>query len=140
MHCLAANYRAPAAVAAVAAAAFTMPCCVQVVVRACTGDPSRPIIVDVNNLQQQIYVYGAIRWEGNIKFVNSWPSPRRGGLFPLISVLSVEGNGTIEFQVRWQPSASHCMCYNLPCTRPMGVLGLARRTVLLTLGLWVIYC
>lgn len=45
----------------------------QVTIRACTGDASQPIIVDVNNLQQQIYVYGEMRWEGNIKFVNSFP-------------------------------------------------------------------
>jgi hypothetical protein len=74
--------------------------CCQVTIRACTGDVSKPIIVDVNNLQQQIYVYGEMRWEGNIKFINSFPSQRRAGLFPLISILSVEQNGIIAFKVR----------------------------------------
>jgi hypothetical protein len=55
--------------------------------------------VDVNNLQQQIYVYGEMRWEGNIKFINSFPSQRRAGLFPLISILSVEQDGIIAFKV-----------------------------------------
>ena len=68
-------------------------------IRACTGDASNPIVVDVSNLQQQIYVYGEMRWEGNIKFVNSFPSQRRAGLFPLISVLSVEQDGIIGFKV-----------------------------------------
>eukprot|EP00878_Enallax_costatus_P022137 GHUV01023476.1.p1 GENE.GHUV01023476.1~~GHUV01023476.1.p1 ORF type:complete len:648 (+),score=136.49 GHUV01023476.1:46-1944(+) len=67
-------------------------------IRACTGDINNPIIVDINNLQQQIYVYGFVRWAGNIKFTNSYPSPRRAGLYPLISILSVEENGIIEFE------------------------------------------
>lgn len=83
----------------------------QVTIRACTGDASQPIIVDVNNLQQQIYVYGEMRWEGNIKFVNSFPSQRRAGLFPLISVLSVEQDGIIGFKVR-AARAAHCCCVN----------------------------
>jgi hypothetical protein len=71
----------------------------QVTIRACTGDASKPIIVDVNNLQQQIYVHGQMHWEGNIKFINSFPSQRRAGLFPLISILSVEHDGIIAFKV-----------------------------------------
>jgi hypothetical protein len=55
--------------------------------------------VDVNNLQQQIYVYGQMHWEGNIKFINSFPSQRRAGLFPLISILSVEKDGIIALKV-----------------------------------------
>lgn len=73
--------------------------CMQVIIRACTGDSKRPIIVDINNLQQQIYVYGEMHWEGDIKIINSYPSPRRGGLFPLISIMSVEENGTIWLKV-----------------------------------------
>eukprot|EP00879_Flechtneria_rotunda_P008456 GHRR01008858.1.p1 GENE.GHRR01008858.1~~GHRR01008858.1.p1 ORF type:complete len:979 (+),score=314.62 GHRR01008858.1:172-3108(+) len=69
----------------------------QVNIRACQ-DPRRPIIVDINNKQQQIYVYGRITWSGTIKFINSFPSPRRAGLAPLISVLSVEQDGIISFQ------------------------------------------
>lgn len=74
--------------------------CPQVEIRACTGDVNTPVIVDVNYLQQQIYVYGFMRWAGNIKFINSYPSPRRAGLFPLISILSVEEDGIVEFEVR----------------------------------------
>lgn len=74
-------------------------CCGQVDIRACTGDVNAPIIVDVNNLQQQIYVYGFMRWAGNIKFINSYPSPRRAGMWPLISILSVEEDGIVEFEV-----------------------------------------
>ncbi|WIA08255.1 hypothetical protein OEZ85_007699 [Tetradesmus obliquus] len=84
-----------------------------VTIRACTGDASQPIIVDVNNLQQQIYVYGEMRWEGNIKFVNSFPSPRRAGLFPLISVLSVEQDGIIGFKDLQIHGNEPCPLFNL---------------------------
>lgn len=56
-----------------------------------------PIIIDISNLAQQIYVYGTMTWQGSIRFINSFPSPRRAGLFPLISILSVEGDGVIAF-------------------------------------------
>eukprot|EP00775_Hariotina_reticulata_P011706 gene11706-11851_t len=69
----------------------------KVEIRACGQDSDRPIIVDINNLQQQIYVYGFMRWHGNMKIINSFPSPRRAGLFPLVSILSVEDEGIIEF-------------------------------------------
>lgn len=70
--------------------------------------------MDVNNLLQQVYVYGTMEWQGSIKFINSFPSPRRGGLFPLISVLSVEGDGMVAFKVRQ---------YAGFCRQPLGAAG-----------------
>jgi hypothetical protein len=87
----------------------------QVTIRVCTGDASKPIIVDVNNLQQQIYVYGQMHWEGNIKFINSFPSQRRAGLFPLISILSVEHDGIIAFEVGAVKSCTAFTAAALPC-------------------------
>lgn len=82
----------------------------QVEIRACTSAQD-PIIVDINNALQQVYVYGTMVWAGSIKFINTFPSPRRGGLFALVSVLSVEGNGTVEFRVR--PRKAGCQCVRL---------------------------
>jgi len=81
--------------------------CSQVELRACTG----PIVVDVNNLLQQVYVYGSMVWQGSIKFINSFPSPRRGGLFSLVSVLSVEGDGVVEFKVCGRQWAMYSAAY-----------------------------
>lgn len=72
--------------------------CLQVQIRACTS-AEEPVIVDINNALQQIYVSGSMIWQGSIKFINTFPSPRRGGMFALISVLSVEGDGVVEFRV-----------------------------------------
>jgi hypothetical protein len=73
--------------------------------------------VDVNNLLQQVYVYGLMEWQGSIKFINSFPSPRKGGMFALVSVLSVERDGIVEFKVGltalWRmqpPNATQCSC------------------------------
>jgi hypothetical protein len=55
--------------------------------------------VDVNNLLPQVYVYGVMEWQGSIKFVNSFPSPSRGGMFAIVSVLSAERDGVIGFKV-----------------------------------------
>jgi hypothetical protein len=74
----------------------------QVEIRACTSTQD-PIIVDINNAMQQVYVFGTMVWAGSIKFINTFPSPRRGGMFALVSVLSVEGNGSVEFRVRSRP-------------------------------------
>jgi hypothetical protein len=71
---------------------------VQVEIRACSSAQD-PVIVDVNKALQQVYVYGEMVWQGSIKFINSFNSPRRGGLFELVSVLSVEGDGLIAFKV-----------------------------------------
>jgi hypothetical protein len=57
------------------------------------------VIVDINHALQQIYVYGQMVWQGSIKFINPYPSPRRGGMVELISVLSVEMDGVVEFRV-----------------------------------------
>lgn len=70
----------------------------QVEIRAC-GSWGAPIIVDVNNVIREVYVDGKMTWQGTIKFINSFPSPRRAGLFALISVLSVEAAGVIAFKV-----------------------------------------
>jgi hypothetical protein len=39
-------------------------------------------------------------WQGTIKFINSFPSPRRAGLWVLVSVLSIEQAGRIYLKVR----------------------------------------
>jgi hypothetical protein len=91
----------PTAAAAVAHAPNPPTTHEQVSIRACRS-PSAPVVVDVNNLLQQVYVYGRMSWQGSIRFINSFPSPRRAGLFPLISILSVERDGVIEFKVRRQ--------------------------------------
>jgi hypothetical protein len=55
-------------------------------------------------------------WQGSIKFINSFNSPRRGGLFELVSVLSVEGDGLIAFKVSLGyavaavPGSSRALC------------------------------
>ena len=67
-------------------------------IRACTSKED-PIIVDVNNVVRQVFVDGNMSWQGTIRFINSFPSPRRAGLFALISVLSVEDDGVIAFKV-----------------------------------------
>jgi hypothetical protein len=56
--------------------------------------------VDVNNKFRQVFVWGNISWQGSIKFINSFPSPRRGGLWALITVLSIEQAGAIQLLVR----------------------------------------
>lgn len=80
----------------------------QVEIRACTSAQD-PVIVDINNALQQVYVYGSMVWAGSIKFINTFPSPRRGGLFALVSVLSVEGDGVIEFRVRRRKVGCQCV-------------------------------
>jgi hypothetical protein len=76
----------------------------QVEIRACTS-PQEPIIVDINNVAQMIYVSGRMAWQGSIKFINSAMLARRGNLFQLLSVLSVVGNGVVVFKVCavWRP-------------------------------------
>jgi hypothetical protein len=71
----------------------------QVEVRACSKHAARPIIVDVAGLSPSICVSGYLRFQGTIKFINSAPLPERAGLWPLLSVLSAEGNGVMEFEV-----------------------------------------
>jgi hypothetical protein len=70
----------------------------QVAIRSCSS-PDNPIIVDVNNKFRQVFVWGNMSWQGSIKFINSFPSPRRGGLWALISVLSIEQAGAIQLLV-----------------------------------------
>lgn len=62
-------------------------------------------------MQQQIYVYGNMTWQGSIKFINPFPSPRRGGMVELISVLSAEGDGKVEFRVSCMISIQACSCF-----------------------------
>ena len=60
-----------------------------------------------------MFVFGSMTWQGTIRFINTFPSQRRGGLFPLISVLSVEGDGVIDFKVsecRSNPAAVYAVC------------------------------
>jgi hypothetical protein len=80
----------------------TCSCCVwvwQVEIRACKGSADDPIIVDTNRLGQFICVYGYMLWQGNIKFTNIEPPPRRAFLYPLVSSLSVEQDGIVAFEV-----------------------------------------
>lgn len=79
-------------------------CVLQVDIRACTSREA-PIIVDANNVFRQVYVDGRMTWQGTIKFINSFPSPRRAGLWVLVSVLSIEEAGRIYMQVR--PATGH---------------------------------
>lgn len=75
----------------------------QVDIRSCRGH-DEPIIVDCNNvfrlMHGPLYVWGNMTWQGSIKFINSFPSPRRGGFWALISVLSIENDGVIHLKVR----------------------------------------
>lgn len=71
----------------------------QVEIRACTSRDA-PIVVDANNVFRQVYVDGHMTWQGTIKFINSFPSIRRAGLWVLISVLSIEDAGRICMNVR----------------------------------------
>lgn len=73
-------------------------CVLQVEIRACTSREA-PIIVDANNVFRQVYVSGRMTWQGTIKFINSFPSTRRAGLWVLISVLSIEDAGRIYMEV-----------------------------------------
>jgi hypothetical protein len=70
----------------------------QVEIRACTSRES-PIIVDCNHVYSQFFVDGIMTWRGTIKFINSYPSLRRAGLWELISPLHIEKAGQLHFQV-----------------------------------------
>jgi hypothetical protein len=70
----------------------------QVEIRACTSRDA-PIIIDCNNIFRQFYINGSVTWRGSIKFINSYPSPRRGGLWELPSPISIEDAGQIHMKV-----------------------------------------
>jgi hypothetical protein len=92
----------------------------QVAIRSCSG-PDNPIVVDVNNIFRQVYVWGNMSWQGSIRFKNSFPSPRRGGLWALISVLSIEQAGVIQMLVSTDVWQTHAVTMHVT-TRSMPAL------------------
>jgi hypothetical protein len=83
-------------------------CCAQVEIRACTSRES-PIIVDCNNVFSQFFVEGNMTWRGTIKFINSYPSMRRAGLWELISPFHIDKAGQLHFQVSTAPGSGSAL-------------------------------
>jgi hypothetical protein len=55
--------------------------------------------VDFGDLGVVVFVFGSLRWAGDLRLTGLRPSPRRSWLFMMPGALDNAGNGTIQFEV-----------------------------------------